>query len=245
MRKVMIVGATSAIAEATARIFAERHDRLYLVARNADLLSDVSADLKVRGAERVASEVLDLNQMDAHAPMIERASSALDGIDIVLVAHGVLPDQQACERSVALTLEQFQTNALSVISLATLLANRFEAEKQGCLAVISSVAGDRGRAKNYAYGTAKATVSVYLSGLRQRLFSSGVHVLTIKPGFVDTPMTRDYRKGPIWAKPEAVARGIVKAIDRRRQVVYLPGFWFWIMLVIRAMPDWLFVRVRV
>jgi decaprenylphospho-beta-D-erythro-pentofuranosid-2-ulose 2-reductase len=141
-------------------------------------------------------------------------------------------------------VKEFNTNGTSTIALMTVAANRFEAQRHGALAVISSVAGDRGRQSNYLYGSAKAAVSAFASGLRQRLAKVGVAVVTIKPGFVDTPMTKDFPKGPLWAKPEAVARGIMRAIDRRRNVVYLPWFWCLIMLIIRHIPESVFKRIK-
>jgi short-subunit dehydrogenase len=126
----------------------------------------------------------------------------------------------------------------------TLAANRLEAQQHGTLAVISSVAGDRGRQSNYLYGAAKAAVSTFSSGLRQRLAKSGIDVVTIKPGFVDTPMTQNLKKGALWATPDNVARGIVSAIDRRRSVVYLPWFWSVIMLAIKHIPEPIFKRIK-
>jgi decaprenylphospho-beta-D-erythro-pentofuranosid-2-ulose 2-reductase len=243
VRRILIIGATSAIAEATARLLAARGDALYLVARNEARLATVAADLCVRGSPRVGCETLDANEFSAHEAMLERAESFLAGIDTVLIAHGTLSDQKACESSVALTLHEINTNALSVIALLTRIANRLEARKEGTIAVISSVAGDRGRGSNYVYGSAKALVTAFLSGLRQRLGKSGVGVVTIKPGFVDTPMTAAFAKGPLWARPERVAAGIVMALDRRSATVYLPGFWRAIMLVIRAIPESLFLRL--
>jgi decaprenylphospho-beta-D-erythro-pentofuranosid-2-ulose 2-reductase len=240
----LIIGATSAIAEATARLLAERGGSLYLVGRNAARLEAIAADLTVRGASSVAMEAMDLNEFVLHGPMIERAFAALGRVDSVLIAHGTLSDQPACERSVAQALAEISTNALSVVALLTLLANRFETERRGVIVVVSSVAGDRGRASNYVYGSAKALVTVFCSGLRQRLASAGVCVITVKPGFVDTPMTRRCRKGFIWAKPPAVARGIVRAMDRRRGTVYLPAFWRPIMLAVRLIPEPLFTRMR-
>jgi decaprenylphospho-beta-D-erythro-pentofuranosid-2-ulose 2-reductase len=163
----------------------------------------------------------------------------------VLIAHGTLSDQCACESSVEGLRREFDVNAVAAMSLLTLLANRFEQRKAGTLAVISSVAGDRGRQSNYVYGAAKAALSTFLGGLRQRLAKSNVDVLTIKPGFVDTPMTAAIaNKGALWATPERVAAGIVRAIDRRRSVVYLPGFWRGIMLVIRTIPEPLFKKLK-
>ena len=170
---------------------------------------------------------------------------ALGGIDIVLIAHGTLPDQAACQQSVEQTLAAIHTNALSVISLATLLGNAFEQRGRGVLIAISSVAGERGRQSNYVYGAAKGMVSLFLQGLRNRLSRHGVQVITIKPGFVDTPMTAAFeKKGLLWAQPDRIAKGIVAAVERGRDEVYLPGFWRWIMLVIRHIPEGLFKRLK-
>ena len=243
MRKTLIIGATSAIAEATARILAGHGDSLYLVARNQARLASIAADLSVRGSPRVGSEVLDANDVVGHEAMLERAAAFLGGYDTVLIAHGTLSDQKACETSVELTLQEINTNALSVVALLTRVANHLAQQRSGTIAVISSVAGDRGRGSNYVYGSAKALVTAFLSGLRQRLGKVGVGVVTIKPGFVDTPMTAAFPKGPLWARPESVAQGIVKAIDRRSGTVYLPGFWWPIMFVIRAIPERVFLRL--
>ena len=243
MKKILIIGATSAIAEATARIFAARGDALYLVARNEARLTAIAADLSVRGSPRVGTEVLDMNDFAAHEAMLARAEDYLAGYDTVLIAHGTLSDQKACEGSVELTLREINTNALSVVALLTRVANYLAQRRTGTIAVISSVAGDRGRSSNYVYGSAKALVTAFLSGLRQRLAKCGVGVVTIKPGFVDTPMTAAFAKGPLWAHPSSVAQGIVKAIDHHSNTVYLPGFWWPIMFVIRALPERLFLRL--
>ncbi len=244
MKKILIIGATSAIAGATARLFAERGDALYLVGRNNDKLQVLAGDLRVRGRGQVVTEELDLNDMAAHEAMIARATAALQGLDAALIAHGTLSDQSACQASVEMTLMEIKTNALSAISLLTLLANIFEAQKQGCIAVISSVAGDRGRQSNYVYGSAKAMVTAFLSGLRQRLAKAGVSVVTVKPGFVDTPMTSGFKKGPLWAVPEKVAADIVHAMDGKGGEIYTPWFWRFIMLIIRHIPEVIFKRLR-
>jgi decaprenylphospho-beta-D-erythro-pentofuranosid-2-ulose 2-reductase len=243
MRRLIILGATSAIAEATAREFAERGDALFLVARSQQRLQSMAADLMVRGASKVAYRVQDLNETDAFPAMFDEASTALEGLDAALIAHGTLSDQKACEASTALLLSEFQTNALSVMMLCTHLANRFEAQKRGVIAVISSVAGDRGRQSNYAYGSAKAAVTAFTSGLRQRLRPAGVQVVTIKPGFVDTPMTAAFKKGPAWASPASVAKQIARAMIRGTPVIYTPGFWRPIMFVIRSIPEFVFRRL--
>ena len=240
MKKILIIGATSAIAIATARLWAEQGHAFYLIGRDAERLQSLAADLKVRGAPSALHGVLDVNESSMHQAALDAAAAALEGLDIVLIAHGTLGDQKLCERDAAAALQEIQTNALSVISLLTLLSLRFETQKHGTLAVISSVAGDRGRQSNYVYGTAKGAVSIFMQGLRQRMHKSGVQVLTIKPGFVDTPMTAAFKKGALWAQPTTIARAIAKGIERRRDVIYTPGIWRGIMLVIKLIPERLF-----
>ena len=244
MLRVLIIGATSAIAEAAARCYAQRGARIFLVGRNATRLSDIAADLRVRGASDLDHAQLDINDLPAHARVLDRAWQWLGDVDVVLIAHGTLSDQTVCETSIQTALTEFAINGTSTIALMTALAPRMEAQKRGALVVISSVAGDRGRQSNYVYGAAKAAVSTFASGLRQRLSKVDVSVVTIKPGFVDTPMTRDFHKGALWAKPDAVARGIVRAADRGSSEVYLPNFWWLIMLIIRNIPDFIFKRLK-
>lgn len=245
MRNILILGATSAIAEATARRFAVGGARFYLVGRNAEKLAAIARDLEIRSGRPVQSESLDLDLLDQHPALLDRAAQALGGIDIALLAHGTLPDQVACQQSVAMTLAAIHTNALGVISLATLLANAFEARGQGVLVAIGSVAGDRGRQSNYVYGAAKGMVGLFLQGLRNRLSGKGIQIITVKPGFVDTPMTAAFeKKGLLWAQPDRIAKGIVAAVEHRRDVVYLPWFWRWIMAVIRHIPEGVFKRMK-
>ncbi len=244
MKKIIIIGATSAIAEATARIWAQRGDQMFLVSRNQDRLNLIAKDLKVRGAYEINSYCMDANNFDQHVPMLEEAFGILGSIDIVLIAHGTLSNQKDCEQSVELTMQEITTNALSVIALLTHLANLFEKQGSGTIAVISSVAGDRGRASNYVYGSSKSMVSAFTSGLRQRLFKSGVSVVTIKPGFVDTPMTADFKKGLLWAKPEKIAKEIVVACDKKNGEVYVPSFWWGVMKIINLIPGELFKKIK-
>lgn len=243
MRRILIIGATSAIAQATARLFAQSGDRLFLTGRDPGKLQSLSADLAIRGASQVEFFLCDVNDFETHPVLIREATSTLGGLDTVLIAHGTLPDQKQSEESVELTLREITTNALSVISFLTLLANQFEKQGYGTIAVLSSVAGDRGRKSNYVYGTAKAAVTTFLQGLRNRLSQSGVHVMTIKPGFVDTPMTAAFKKGPIWATPDSVARSIVKGIEQKQDILYTPFFWRWIMLAIRSIPERFFKKL--
>ncbi len=244
MRKILIVGATSAIAEATARVWAQQGDHLFLVARSQEKLTHIADDLRVRGCQNVTVLGMDANDFDVHIPMLDAAALALNGLDTVLIAHGTLSDQKACEQSLPLTLQEINTNALSYIALLTQIANRFEQQKHGTIVVISSVAGDRGRQSNYVYGSAKAMVTTFTSGLRQRLSKSGVALITIKPGFVDTPMTKDFKKSFIWAKPAKIAQIIANHVTKNHSgEYYAPVFWWLIMLVIKFIPTKIFQKL--
>lgn len=247
LRRIVIFGSTSAIAQAVARRFVSRGASLFCVGRNERKLQAVLNDLRVRATngQRVEGMTADLTDISRHEQLIDAAEQALGGIDGVLIAHGSLPDQGECEQSVDQALKELQTNALSVAALLTALANRFEKQESGVLAVISSVAGDRGRKSNYVYGAAKGMVTLFMQGLRNRLDRKGVSVVTLKPGFVDTPMTAGFdKKGPLWATPETVAAGIVRAMERGCDEVYLPGFWRFIMLAIRHIPERFFKRMN-
>lgn len=243
MQKVLIIGATSAIAQEVAKLYAKSGFQLFLVARNTEKLEQVAQDLDLRGAAAVATHACDLSDTSHHDEILRVADKALDGIDITLIAHGTLPEQKECESSIDKTLQELQINLISVVSLLTVLGNYFEKQGKGCIAVISSVAGDRGRQSNYVYGTAKGGLTIFLQGLRNRLSKAGVCVLTIKPGFVITPMTQNFKKGFLWAQPQQVARAIVRAIRKRKNVVYVPWFWRWIMLIIRSIPENIFKRM--
>ena len=243
MQKVLIIGATSAIAQEVAKLYANSGSQLYMIARNSDKLEQVAQDLSVRGATAVTTYSCDLTDTTRHDEILRLADKALGGIDITLIAHGTLPEQKECESSINHTLQEFQINLISVVSLLTVLGNYFEKQGKGCIAVLSSVAGDRGRQSNYVYGAAKGGLTIFLQGLRNRLSKTGVCVLTIKPGFVITPMTVNFKKGLLWAQPKKIAEAIVTAIRKRKNVVYVPWFWFWIMLIIRNIPENIFKRM--
>jgi short-subunit dehydrogenase len=176
--------------------------------------------------------------------MLAVAAERLGKIDLALIAHGVLGDQQAAEADFEIAAALLHTNFISTVSLLTWLGNYFQAQHGGTLAVVSSVAGDRGRKSNYVYGASKGALNIFLEGLRNRIDRDGVQVLTIKPGFVATPMTAHVAHNALFATPDQVARGILKAIDRRRDVAYLPWFWVWIMLLVRAIPGSRFKKMN-
>jgi short-subunit dehydrogenase len=243
MRRVVIFGATSAIAQATARLFAAQGDRLFLVARSPDRLDAVAADLRTRGAQQVDTALADLADLDSHPALVARAWAAMDGIEAALIAHGTLGDQAESQRDPAALMREMKTNFLSPASLLHALADRMA---HGTIAVIGSVAGDRGRQSNYVYGAAKGGLRIFTQGVRHRLASKGVDVVLIQPGFVDTPMTAGLAKGgPLWAKPDRVAADIYRAMDRGRPaILYTPWFWRWIMLIIRLVPDAIFRKTK-
>ena len=242
--RVLILGATSAIAQATARLLAADGDLLFLVARDAERLELVARDLEVRGGQRVERLVADLDDVARHEEIVAQAERALDGLDAVLVAQGLLGDEGRSQLSWAEAERVMRTNLLGPLSLLTVIARTFEARGAGTIVAISSVAGDRGRGSNYVYGAAKGGLSLYLQGLRNRLSRSGVRVVTVKPGFVDTPMTAHLDKNLLFASPATIGRGIRRAMRGRGDTVYLPWFWRPIMLAIRLVPEPIFKRLR-
>ena len=245
MKRILVIGATSAIATACCRLWAEQGHEFFLVARDAEKLQQTAQDLEARGAKSVNSFTMDVLDTPQHALMLQQCISTHRQIDIALVAHGTLPDQTACEQDAELALQEFSINGSSVISLLSLLAEQFTLQRCGSLAVISSVAGDRGRPSNYLYGSAKAAVSAFCEGLHARLFKIGVHVITIKPGFVDTPMTQGLTLPKVLVvPPEYVAKQIVSAINNKKAVLYTPHFWALIMLIIRSIPNFIFKRLN-
>lgn len=243
---VLILGSTSGIARALARRLAAGGARLVLAARDPEGLADQVADLEARSGAEVAAEPFDALDLDGLPELFRRclvrAGGAVDG---VVLAHGVLPDQLAVQSDPAAARRSLEVNLTSAVVLLGLAADHLEARGNGWIAAISSVAGDRGRQSNYVYGCAKAGLSAFLSGLRNRLARRNVHVLTVKPGFVDTAMTRGLVKpgSPLVASPDRVSRDIERAIRRRRNVLYTPWFWRPIMLVVRLVPEPLFKRL--
>lgn len=244
MKKIIVVGATSTIAESACKLFASEGDKLFLVGRNETKLKEITRSLKSFGASYVNFHTQDLKDLGKHQDIFDQASLEMDGFDHILIAHGTLPDQLKCEKSISETLEEYNSNALSVISILTYASNFFEKQSNGVIIAISSVAGDRGRKSNYIYGSAKGAVSIFMQGLRARLSDKGVRVITIKPGFVDTNMTAEFKKNFLWTSPEIVAKGIKKAIDSNRvDVIYLPKYWRYIMLIIKLIPEFLFKKL--
>lgn len=244
MKKIIIFGATSAIAIEVAKIYSNQVEEILLAARNEEKLKSIKADLETRGNAKIEYMVQDANDSNSLKDFIPRALEKLQSFDLLFVAHGTLPQQTKIENDYTTISKEIQTNFLSVVDLTTQAADYLEKQGKGTIAVISSVAGDRGRQSNYVYGSAKGAVSLFLQGLRNRLTPKGVHVCTIKPGFVDTPMTADVPKNKLFASPDAVAKGIVNAIKKQKDVVYLPFIWKFIMTIIRNIPEGIFKKMK-
>lgn len=241
-KKILVLGATSGIAEATCRIWASQGASMFLVARNAEKLAAVAADLRARGASYIDTAVVDLDDTDQHATLLAHAVNSLAGLDIAYLAHGILGDQQKCEQDFHAAAHVIHTNFMSPVSLLTWLANFCVQRHHGTIAVLSSVAGDRGRKSNYVYGSSKAGLSAFLAGLRNRVDREGVTILTIKPGPVNTAMTAhmDLKKADV----DAVAQSIVKAIDKRQDNLYVPFQWQPIMFIVRNIPERIFKKLN-
>ena len=243
-KKILVLGATSGIAEATCRIWAAEGHSLFLVARNAEKLAAVAADLRVRGASYVDTAVADLDDTDQHPALLAHAINSLTGMDIAYLTHGILGDQPQAEQDFNTAAQIIHTNFMAPVSLLTWLANFCVQRHSGTLAVISSVAGDRGRKSNYLYGSSKAGLSAFLGGLRNRIDREGVTVLTIKPGPVKTAMTAAMPRSDKFADPDQVAKSIAAAIDKRRDTLYVPFIWQPIMFIIRNIPERIFKKLN-
>ena len=235
---IAVFGATSAIAFETCKLFAKEGKNFTLIARDKEKLESVKNDLLTRGADKVETFVEDLGIIKNHENLLNRIET-----DLLFIAYGILPKQEECNNNFDTELENFQVNFISICSILNHFARYFEKKKSGTIAVITSVAGDRGRQSNYSYGTAKGALSTYLQGLRHRLYKSSVNVIDIKPGFVDTPMTKDIKKNFLFAKPKDIAKKIYKNINKNREI-YCPWFWGWIMLIIKLIPRRIFLRLK-
>jgi len=243
-RKILVLGATSGIAEAVCRIWASQGAQLFLVARNPEKLAVVAADLKTRGAAYVGTAVADLDDTEKHAELLSHAVNSLTGMDVALLAHGILGDQARAEQDFQHAAQILHTNLVAPISLLTWLANYCVQRRAGVLAVLSSVAGDRGRKSNYLYGSSKAGLTAFLAGLRNRIDREGVTVMTIKPGPVKTAMTAGMRGSEKFADVDKVAQSIVTAVDKRVDTVYVPFQWAPIMWVVRSIPERIFKKLN-
>jgi short-subunit dehydrogenase len=241
----MILGATSGMARAVASAYAKRGKHLLLLGRDMTEIGAIASDLSLRHGVQASAHRFEALDYDAHPAMLDAAiAAAPDTLEGAVLCFGYLGEQSRGQDDFSEARRILDTNFTAAVSALNHLANHFEAKRSGWLCGLSSVAGDRGRMSNYLYGSAKAGLTAYLSGLRSRLFKSGVQVTTIKPGFVDTPMTFGKPGMFLVASPEAAAEGIVKAIAKGKNSAYVPGFWALIMLIIRSVPEPIFKRTK-
>jgi short-subunit dehydrogenase len=242
---VLILGATSAIASALAREFAAHKFDLVLGGRDQEELSALASDLSLRYGVRTGVLPFDALDTQTHASTLRSFLSVTGNtLEGAVVCMGYLGDQAKGQSDWEEARRILETNFTGCVSALNILANHFEPRGAGFICAISSVAGDRGRQSNYLYGAAKAGLSAYLEGLRNRLFHAHVKVITVKPGFVDTRMTYGRSGLLLVASPESVAKGIFRAIMKGKDVVYLPWFWRFIMLVVESIPEAIFKRLR-
>jgi decaprenylphospho-beta-D-erythro-pentofuranosid-2-ulose 2-reductase len=243
-KRVVILGATSAIAEMAARLWAREGAQLVLVGRNAERLGAIADDLRIRGAAATHVVVLDLSAVDARGEL-DRMAKLVGSIDVALLAYGVLGDQAAAEQDPAIARNVLETDFLSAGAWCLAAANHLASRRAGVLIVVGSVAGDRGRMSNYIYGAAKGGLGILVQGIAHRLAPTGARAVLIKPGFVDTPMTAGIApKGILWSRPGVIATAIKKAAERGGPIVYAPWWWRFIMLIIRYVPVRIFHKTK-
>jgi len=243
---VLIVGATSGIARPLAREFAARGFGLLLAGRDLNELETQAADLRVRGRTQVETIAFDAADFETHEGFwhdcLEKCDGDLDGL---VLCHALMPPQEQLQDGATAARAMIEVNYSSYVALLNLAGDYYEKRGLGFVAAIGSVAGDRGRAGNYLYGSTKAAVDVVMQGLRQRLAATRVGVLTVKPGPIDTAMTFGLEKLPLLASPESAARDIYRAIRRRSDIVYTPAPWRFIMLIMKLVPETIWKRLKI
>ena len=245
-KTILILGATSAIAQATARYFAREDSHFFLIGRNEEKLQILANDLQQRTKCKAGILATDLQDISRHEDLLQIAFKALgETIDLTLIAYGTLPDQATSQEDPEVTLTSLTVNFNSPASLLTRLAIHYEKQKSGTIAVITSVAADRGRKTLYTYCSAKAGLSAFTDGLRGRLQPYKVQVLNIKPGIIDTPMTAHLEKGLLASTPQKVADDIAKAIRKKKDILYTPGKWWLIMFIIKHIPEKIFKKLSI
>lgn len=246
VKKIVIIGATSSMAEHCARLWvAQGPVALTLVGRDLARTESVAADLRARGAASVAVDTVDFEDARAIGALAGRLAAS-DAPDLVLVAHGSLPDQQDCQRDLGSCASALSVNGVSPVLFAEAFATTFAAAGRGTLVIIGSVAGDRGRRSNYVYGAAKGLVTRYAQGLQHRFAGTAVKIVLVKPGPTDTPMTAHLKQqGGKLASVEEVARQIVDGAARATPVVYAPKKWALIMMIIRHLPSVVFNKMNI
>ena len=242
-KKIVVLGALSGIAKEAIDIWAEGDVRFALAGRDGVALALLEKELSNR-VSFVGTWVSDFVESDP-AEIMDEMVSSIGGVDIILLAYGVLGDQEIAEVNLKEAAHMIATNYTSAVMWCLTAASILEKQKKGTLIVIGSVAGDRGRASNYVYGSTKGGLAVFVQGIAHRLSRQGARAILIKPGPVDTPMTMALPKGRLWSKPQTVAHDIVRVAERPKRVThYSPKFWRWIAFIIRNIPTGIFHKTR-
>jgi len=247
MKTILLIGANSTIGHAIARQIAEKQEnqiRFFLVGRDPERLESHATDLKVRGATQVETFVADLTNHQIHCNYFQKAIDLYGFIDEIYITHGLLGDQNKAKTDLSLAIEIAKINYLSIVAISTLLVQYGEQKKIGNIVIFSSVAGDRGRKSNYIYGSTMAGKTALISGLRVQLEQHNIHVMTVKPGLVNTRMTLDFKKGLLWTTPEKVANDVIRNLKKKSNICYTPGFWRMIMLIIVHIPEGVFKKLK-
>jgi decaprenylphospho-beta-D-erythro-pentofuranosid-2-ulose 2-reductase len=245
MKNILVFGATSAICHELLKLYASTGANFFLLARNDAKLAAVSQDLVARGGKVAGQSCFDFSLLGKLEVAVVHAKAELGHVDLILVAHGTLPDPEKCEASMATVKTCMEDNFTSTAVIIQAAAGLFAIQGKGTLAVFSSVAGDRGRKSNYVYGAAKSGIDTLLQGLQGRFFGTDIRVVNIKPGMIDTPMTQGMETGALWSTPRAIAPTIHRAIAKGRRVCYVPGYWRLIMLVVRCLPTSILARLPI
>ncbi|PIE41576.1 MAG: short-chain dehydrogenase [Gammaproteobacteria bacterium] len=241
MKNVLIIGANSAVATELARRYAHQGDRLFLVARDSQKLDLVCKEL---GEAVKGTYIADFNDTSQAQAIVDEAASQFNTIDVAIIAHGYLGDQLQSEQDFSHAYEVIHTNYINVVALLIPLVEHMKHQAAGKIGVLLSVAGDRGRPRNFTYGAAKGALAIHLQGLRSVLYKSGLEIFSFKLGPVDSPMTVDHEKNFSFSSVDRVASCIIKGLESKRHTQYVPGYWYWVMLVVRLLPEPVFQKLR-
>lgn len=243
---ILILGATSAIAHAFAKRYAKEGDHVFtLMGRNLQSLNACASELSALGNNVIYPIVVDFMNPSDIIHAINESIQSVGSIDIAVLAQGSLSDQEKAKIDIQYLHDEFMLNAMSMIIPAQYIANHFKENNSGILIGIGSVAGERGRKGNYAYGSAKSAIHTFLSGIRNDIGNEHIRIMTIKPGFVATPMTSHLKQSPLFVKPDFIAKEIIRGIEQGQDVMYIPSYWRIIMMIIRALPEKIFMKLNI
>ncbi len=243
---ILILGATSAIAHALAKKYAKSGNQIFtLLGRNEQRLHSCAMELKALGDNQVNLQIVDFMNPNSIIQLIDETIQTYGSIDIAILAQGSLSDQEKAKKDLLYLQDEFMLNAMSIIIPAQHIGNHFKVIGKGILIGIGSVAGERGRKGNYVYGSSKAAIHAFLSGIRNDIGNDKIRIMTIKPGFVATPMTAHLKQSPLFVKPDYIAKEIIRGIEQGTDVMYIPSYWRLIMMIIRALPEKIFMKLNI